>query len=407
MKKIICLALVCLMLSGCAAREKSGAGPYSVTMRRLLPGAVQAWEGDERSLLERAQRLGEMYFYDEALALLEGSGFSSPQVQEAIVSLRSEMATLTNYRGDIPHIFFHSLILYPEMVFSDTETPSGGYNAGFAEKAELEKILPQLYERGYVLYRLDDIWEMSESGMRRRDIMLPVGKKPLVLSVDDVAYAYGSGFAEKLYVDESGELMYSVTDPTGQQISIADGDVMGVVDAFVEQHPDFSYRGSKGTIALTGFQGAFGYDYEDSRGAEQIRRVSEALRERGWDFACHSYTHNRVNNFYGPGCSAEKISYDVNKWIDRVSPCIGSTRLFIAPFGYRVQQPALQCILDAGFQVYCTVDNRVYNELNYDYALMSRIEIGGYSMTYYKDTLNEHFFNVDEVFDTKGRPPVI
>lgn len=237
--------------------------------------------------------------------------------------------------------------------------------------------------------------------------MLPVGKKPLVLSVDDVAYAYGDGFAQRLSLDEKGQLTYQVKNPQGETIYMPDGDVMGVVDAFVKEHPDFSYQGHKGTIALTGFQGAFGYDYEDTEQAEQIRLVSAALKEQGWSFACHSYTHNRVNNFYGPGCSEEKISYDVNKWIKQVVPCIGSTRLFIAPFGYRVQQPALQCILDAGFQVYCTVDNKVYNELNQDYALMSRIEIGGYSMTYYKETLNKLFFNVDEVFDKEGRPPVI
>ena len=122
---------------------------------------------------------------------------------------------------------------------------------------------------------------------------------------------------------------------------IPDGDVMGVVDAFVAEHPDFSYQGHKGTIALTGFQGAFGYDYDIPEQADQLRVVAAALKEHGWNFASHSYTHNRVNNFYGPGCSVEKISYDINKWVEHVVPCIGETRLFIAPFGYRVQQPAL------------------------------------------------------------------
>jgi len=389
--------VILLVLSGCGVDSVEA---FTQTLTDIS-------ELDTQELLAQAEELSSMYFYEEALALLESSGLKDERVQEAIVDIRARAATLTNYTGDVPHIFFHSLIVYPEMVFKDTETPRGGYNSGFAEKAELEKILPQLYERGYVLYPLDAIWEMGENGMQRKEIMLPVGKKPLVLSVDDVAYAYGDGFAQRLSVNDSGELLYSVKTPEGETVTMPDGDVMGVVDAFVQAHPDFSYQGNKGTIALTGFQGAFGYDYEDAQQASQIRLVSQALKERGWDFACHSYTHNRVNNFYGPGCSEEKISYDVNKWLEQVTPCIGQTRLFIAPFGYRVQQPALQCILDAGFQVYCTVDNKVYNELNEDYALMSRIEIGGYSMTYYKNVLNELFFNVDEVFDDAGRPPVI
>lgn len=357
--------------------------------------------------LSRAESLAEQYFYDEAITVLSDGELECEALAAARARLESERAALVDYSEDIPHIFLHSLIVYPEMVFTDLSTPMGGYNSGFAEKAELEKILPQLYERGYVLYDLDKLWVKQDGKMVRQKIMLPEGKTPLILSVDDVAYAYGNGYAQQLFVDENGELMYRVNNPSGGVDVIPDGDVMGVVDAFVAEHPDFSYQGHKGTIALTGFQGAFGYDYDIPEQADEMRVVVAALKERGWNFASHSYTHNRVNNFYGPGCSVDKIYYDINKWVEHVVPCIGETRLFIAPFGYRVQQPALQCILDAGFDIYCTVDSRVYNELNEDYALMSRIEIGGYSMTYYRELLNELFFDVDSVFDASGRPPVI
>ena len=425
MKKLsVMLAAVLLLalLSGCAFTDKLGQidlpEPPGTEKETAAPTPDPAEAAAEQARQEalnarraeaiaRAEELRQQYFYDEAIAALSDEEIVNEQVEAALAAIRAEKDSLVDYTGDVPHIFFHSLIVYPELVFTDRVTPMGGYNSGFSEKAELEKILPQLYERGYVLYDLDALWEMTDSGMQRNPILLPPGKTPLILSVDDVAYAYGDGFAQQLFVDENGELMYRVNNPQGGVDIVPDGDVMGVVDAFVEQHPDFSYRGHKGTIALTGFQGAFGYDYDIPEQAEQIRTVSAALKADGWNFASHSYTHNRVNNYYGPGCSVEKISYDINKWVDHVVPCIGETRLFIAPFGYRVQQPALQCILDAGFQIYCTVDSKVYNELNPDYALMSRIEIGGYSMTYYRDTLNELFFDVDSVFDAAGRPPVV
>ncbi len=357
--------------------------------------------------LARAESLAQQYFYDEAIDVLSDPELECSEISAARAGLEAQKAALVDFTDDVPHIFLHSLIVYPEMIFTDLSTPMGGFNSGFSEKAEFEKILPQLYERGYVLYDLDKLWVKQDGKMVRQKIMLPEGKTPLILSVDDVAYAYGSGYAQQLFVDGSGALMYRVNNPSGGVDVIPDGDVMGVVDAFVAEHPDFSYQGHKGTIALTGFQGAFGYDYDIPEQADEMRVVVAALKEQGWNFASHSYTHNRVNNFYGPGCSVEKISYDINKWVDHVVPCIGETRLFIAPFGYRVQQPALQCILDAGFEIYCTVDSKVYNELNDDYALMSRIEIGGYSMTYYRDLLNERFFDVDSVFDASGRPPVI
>ena len=423
MKKLyvmLAAALLLALLSGCAFTEKlaqldlpepPGKETAAPTPDPEEAAAVQARQEElnarRAEAIARAEELRQQYFYDEAIAALSDEEIVNEQVEAELAAIRAEKDSLVDYTGDVPHIFFHSLIVYPELVFTDKVTPMGGYNSGFSEKAELEKILPQLYERGYVLYDLDALWEMTDSGMQRKPILLPPGKTPLILSVDDVAYAYGDGFAQQLFVDENGELMYRVNNPQGGVDIVPDGDVMGVVDAFVEQHPDLSYRGHKGTIALTGFQGAFGYDYDEPEQAEQIRTVAAALKADGWNFASHSYTHNRVNNFYGPGCSVEKISYDINKWVDHVVPCIGETRLFIAPFGYRVQQPALQCILDAGFQIYCTVDSKVYNELNPDYALMSRIEIGGYSMTYYRDILNQLFFDVDQVFDAAGRPPVV
>ena len=136
-------------------------------------------------------------------------------------------------------------------------------------------------------------------------------------------------------------------------------------------------------------------------------RSLDALRADGWSFASHSYTHNSgVYGFWGTGCIPDKIYYDINKWVDRVSPWIGETNLFLAPFGYRATGEALQHVLNAGFNIYCTVDDHVVNELYDNYALQSRIEIGGYSMTYYRDILNELFFDVDSVLDP-DRPPVV
>lgn len=411
-----------LLLAGCAGEE---AVPTAAATPRPtftpLPTATPtvspvptpdaealAREAAQRETAARAEALAAQYYYDEALALLSEAEVTGEITAEAEEAIRARRDALVPYQGELRHIFFHSLIVYPEMVFRDLYTPMGGYNSGFSEKAELEKILPQLYERGYVLYDLNECYEKVNGVMRRKEILLPEGKTPLILSVDDVAYAYGAGWASRLYVDDSGALLYEVPNPQGGTDVMPDGDVMGVVDAFVRAHPDFAWHGHKGTVALTGFQGAFGYpSYDDPDNARQIKAVAEALKAEGWSFASHSYTHNSgVYGFWGAGCVPANIYYDINKWVDRVTPCIGPTNLFIAPFGARVTGEALQHVLDAGFDIYCTVDSHVVNELYADYALMSRIEIGGYSMRRYVPLLNELFFNVDEVFDQAGRPPL-
>ncbi len=192
--------------------------------RNAAAGSDGARRGsDQQALLEKqktavgeAEHLRTQYDYEAALEKLASPELAGGIVDEEIAAIRSEMERLVNYEGDIAHIFFHSLIVYPEMIFKDLSTPEGGYNAGFAEKAELEKILPQLYERGYVLYDLNECWEMTDGKMTRKQILLPPGKKPLILSVDDVAYAYGDGYAQALTVNSAGELVYLVKTRTAK-----------------------------------------------------------------------------------------------------------------------------------------------------------------------------------------------
>lgn len=363
-------------------------------------------EAARSKAIELAQSYARQYDYERALYTISDPAVQNDLTAKVAADIKAQKDSLVLYKGDIRHIFFHSLIVYPEMIFKDKTTPMGGYNAGFAEKAELEKILPQLYERNYVLYDLAECFEMRDGKMARKDIWLPPGKQPLILSVDDVAYAYGNGYAQKLAVRDDGALVNLVRNPEGVTEEMPDGDVFGVVDAFVKEHPDFSYRGHKGTLAMTGFQGAFGYSFEKAEDQAEIRKVVSALRADGWNFASHSYTHNS-KNFFGPNSKPENIKYDTDKWMRIAAPFFGPTNLYIAPFGYRAKGEGLQHILDAGFQIYCVVGRDTVNEVHDAYGLMSRIEIGGYAMTHFKDVLNKYYFNVDEVYDAAGRPPVI
>ena len=418
-KKILLLLLSLALLGGCAAAESAPeptAEPTPVPTLSPTPAptlspaereALAAAEAAQQESVEAAETLAAQGFYDEALDLLSSAAVQGELTERCVDEIRAARDALVNYTGDIPHIFFHSLILYPEMIYTDMETPRIENNQEFCLLSEIEAVLPQLYERGYVLYDLDQCFEKVDGVMTRREILLPPGKRPLILSVDDVAYAYGPGYASRLFVRD-GQLLYEVTRPDGSVEERLDGDVMGVVDLFVAEHPDFAWRGHKGTLALTGYQGAFGYpDYEAPENREAIAAVAQALKDDGWNFASHSYTHNGGQyGYWGEGWQVEKISYDVNKWVDRVASCLGPTRLFIAPFGYRAVDEGLQAVLDAGFDVYCTVADDVINAVYPDYALMSRVEICGYSFTYFTDTLNEWFCNVDEVFDASRRPPV-
>ena len=84
---------------------------------------------------------------------------------------------------------------------------------------------------------------------------------------DLLADKNGGGFASKLVLDQSGKVTCEMVDSNGQTIYGA-YDMIPILDEFVERHPDFSYRGAKAILALTGYNGLFGYRTNPSRSNE-------------------------------------------------------------------------------------------------------------------------------------------
>ena len=183
---------------------------------------------------------------------------------------------------------------------------------------EFNQITQSMYDKGYVMVSIYDMATADENGnMNAGEILLPPGKVPFVLSQDDVCYYHymdGDGFATKLIVDEEGKIRNEYVEDDGS-ISVGDYDMVPLIDRFVEEHPDFSYRGAKGIVALTGYNGILGYrtdsSYEtrpDDLDADKVKwldehpdfnlnterenaaRVAQAMKDEGWLFASHMGT---------------------------------------------------------------------------------------------------------------------
>lgn len=360
------------------------------------------------AVLEEAEFLFRGYFYEEALELLNANELLiNDETRDLEMRIIEEKENLILFEGQVKHIFFHSLILYPEYLFPDLSTPSSGLNEGFIFQSEFQRILPQLLDRGYVLYNINDVFAVAENGyMEQREIWLPPGKRPLILSIDDPTYHYDVGFANRLLVDENGELKTEVITPERETIITNDGDVQLILNDFVKEHPEFSWRGHKGIIAATGFMGIFGYDLQTDESRTEAKKVAEALKETGWIFANHSYTHNHgVPGWWAPDANIDNIRNDIALWREKIEPIIGQTNLLIAPGGVVLPPHAMEVILENGYTIYCNVEFNQPITIFPEYVLQGRIEIGGFSLTFWADYLTEYFFDVEYVMDSH-RPPI-
>jgi hypothetical protein len=325
------------------------------------------------------------------------------EVNANLETSKEQSAQIASYNGKVYHIFFHSLILYPELAFSGKKASQ--YNDWMTTRKEFKVILDKLYENDFVLADIDEIRTAKISG---KPFMFPKGKKPLIISVDDVNYydyMKNDGFAEKLIVDENGMIANLVRTPQNKYIIDYEGDVAPILDRFVALHPDFSYKGAKGILAVTGFQGVFGYRTTTLQGEElkvakiKAKEVAQTLKSKGWKIACHSYTHS--SKFKDGSISMEKLKADIQSWQTHIAPIVGTTNIFIAPFGtqFATNGKQFQLFVDNGYNIYCSVCKKMNTSVSKNCLISERLNFDGFTMLKYPSRITECFFELDEIID--------
>lgn len=393
-----------------------------------------------RALMERAEQMAAGYDYIGALECLQSyAGYDVyedvlqrircfEELNETLVSLSNEQL-LT-----VPHIFFHSLIVDTSRAF-DGDDDSSGYDMYMTTIDEFNQMMQQMYERGYVLVSPYDIAHeiTDENGTRMElgEIRLPEGKKPFILSQDDVNYySYmigsgdgknkipavidrgGDGFATKIVIDENGKPACEYVDVDGN-VSVGAYDVVPLLEQFIEEHPDFSYHGAKGILGVTGFEGVFGYrtkpSYEDALGTEayqneiaQAKAVTECLKANGWLIASHSYGHPDYGEI-----SAERVKRDDQKWFNTVASVIGDTDILIYPYGsdiqnwerYTFENKKYSYLYERGYRYFFLVDGTAgWTQITGHSFRGGRVNADGHRMKVCPETL-EQFFDVEQVYD--------
>jgi Polysaccharide deacetylase len=313
--------------------------PDPATVSPTVSPTTAVAAAEDAAELARARLLLAEYDYTAASAAL--SKQLGPQAQALSAQIAAAKARSQVWPDDttISHVFYHSLVVDPARAFKN-DTIGIGFSQYMVTLSEFTAQLDQMYQRGYVLVHPERIAAPGANGaMHYLPIVLPPGKKPLVLSLDDTSYydsGTGRGFANKLLLDARGRVTNTYTDATGKTVEGA-YDAIPIIDNFVRAHPDFSYHGDKGSIGLTGYEGILGYrssvhDYGDTAATRQAERqakqVADAIKAEGWNFASHTWGHINLTNE-----SMESVEGDARRWDIEVRPLIGDTHELIFPFG--------------------------------------------------------------------------
>ena len=403
------------------------------TAAESTPPATAPPEEAFAQVLKEAKNLAMGYDYTGAMALLKAQPeyARADVLQKAYQELLKETTTLVKVDiTQVYHVFFHSLIVDTELAFASQE--KNGYNQVMTTLDEFNKMMEQMYEKGYVLVGLHQMAHVNDKGeFVRGTIMLPPGKKPFVLSVDDVSYyeyMSGDGFATKILLDQEGNPTCEYKMRDGSLVT-GDYDVVPLLEKFVREHPDFSYQGAKGCLALTGYEGILGYrtasvygnpsdpDYKPAYASinvekerQEAKEVAARLKELGWEFASHSWGHINMKEV-----GIDWFNRDMKLWKEEVDSLLGGdTDILIFAFGvdfgswrpYDTADEKYNSVKAMGFRYFCPVDsyNIPWVQFNGEegYLRQGRVNLDGYEMYYRADKIAV-FFDSEEVFD-KSRP---
>lgn len=385
------------------------------------------------TLSSRASSAARHYDYEEAIRIIDsftGDAELFPELiqkrQEYVQAMDS--LVLWNDPGQILNLSFQLLIADPSRAFPD-ETYGISYNKNFITTEEFTKILQQLYENNYILISISDIYD----GEQLKNLYLPAGKKPLILTQTQVNYyTYmtdsdgdklpdkgGDGFASRLILDANGNLTCEMIDNTGHTVTGA-YDLVPILNSFVETHPDFSFKGAKAILAVTGYDGLFGYrtntKAKEFFSAEQYdaevlgaTKVINALRADGYQLACYTYENVPYGSY-----SIDQIRADLEKWRADTAPVLGDVDTLVfaknsditgSSAAYAGEKFTL--LREFGFTTYlgfCT-DGIPWFQNGAGYMRQGRILVSGTSLAHYADWFSEIFDPASVLDQNRGAVP--
>lgn len=309
---------------------------------------------------------------------------------------------LAEYNGKIEHIFTHELVFDTAKAFAPTNKLRDCFDKDHLTAKEFGGLLDELYNNGYVLISLD----RATDGATLR---LPVGKKPLVMSFDDMTYdTVDRGCIDKIvYID--GKLC-DFTEHAQDQVT-RERENITLLESFIERHPDFSFDGGRATVCVNGYNGILGYrvtpdcrvsDARMKEDTEQCKELAAVMKRLGYTFASHTYYHS-----YFDGTSAVRLEKDCAKWKKYIEPIVGDTRVLCYPAGRHNAKSAKNGIFKRyGFDVFLCVGNSgtEYERSRKDEKYVYRKPFDGTALRLYGEQYAQ-FADTRAIYDnTRFRP---
>lgn len=338
--------------------------------------------------------IGGVFFFMKSLIPIPTGSEQKPQVA---------------YQAPIFNVFFHPLIVYPERAFNRSNKHLAYIDNWFVTVKEFKKIMDELYKRGFVLVSPKDLFaEKKDQGkwmMTRKKLILPAGKKPLILSLDDYNFyptmkRYGT--IHRFWVNKQGKLVTITQRDKSSVVMIDDQEVPQLLEKFIATHPDFAYHKARGIISLTGYHGIFGYNTHKLAHQDfhtqviEAKKVAQKLKAMGWEFASHSYFHLDEKSQ-----SEKAFEVSEKRWLKEVGSIVGFTSYYIFPFGdsWDTNVQRMRFLKHLGYRYFFGVSQESRIRIQHEGVVMGRFPMDGRFLRG-RYSSSQVFVNSSEILDS-------
>ena len=370
-------------------------------------------------MLQEGEHMLERFRYFSAESLLSDLAVIFPddnRINADLLEATSHTTEVTEYRGTVEVISVRQLI---------ADTSRGASNTGlYLTTDEFSRMLQELYDNDYVLVDAETMADLSEDNfITEVNLTIPVGKKPLILVLDtfdyNVATTYNYGLCTQLSLDEQGHVCGQYVAPDGTLVSGRELEAIGILDAFVEAHPDFSFDGAKGVISICGYESVFGYvisrdeaddrsealeaigrpnveftDSEIENNRQTVTEIMDVLQDTGWRLA--SSTYGNINAYEA---DMDTIVSDTTKWMEQIETLIGDVHIIVYPGGNYIYgtDPRAVYLKNNGFRIFFGMGYNPYHIYGDNYLYYDRTTISEYTLS---NNDYSRLFDVTRILDS-------
>ena len=199
-------------------------------------------------------------------------------------------------------------------------------------------------------------------------------------------------------------------DSSGQT-QIGNYDLVPVLEAFIQEHPDFCYQGARAILAVTGTEGVFGYRtntsyvsrfgqtfYDDEvAGAKEI---VAALREKGDTIASYTYSNQAYR-----GMNTLQIQAEVQNWTNQITPVIGEVDTMVFARASDIEAysgTTFNVLYNSGIRFFLNNGSSPRVDVNTTFVRQTRLMVTGEAMAWYSSQFS-NYFDCNVVLDLASR----